>query len=48
MGICPYILYDCEIDEKKVEILHTITYVSDLFHGHQMNWAALTYKAHKI
>ena len=34
--------YIYEKDEKQVTVNHPITYVSGLFKGSQMNWAALT------
>ena len=30
------------VDDKEVQILHPITYMSGLFKGSQMNWACLT------
>ena len=37
------------LDEKKeVQILHSITYMSGLFKGSQMNWACLTKEAYAI
>ena len=40
--------YEHEIDEKEVEILHPIPYMSGLFHGSQMSWAALAKEAYRI
>ena len=37
-----------QIEEKEVKILHTITYMSGLFRGSQMNWACLTKEAYAI
>ena len=36
------------IDNKEVQILHPITYMSGLFKGSQMNWACLTKEAYAI
>ena len=36
------------MEEKKVKILHPITYMSGLFRGSQMNWACLTKEAYAI
>ena len=36
------------IGEKKVKILHPITYTSGLFRGSQLNWACLTKEAYAI
>ena len=36
------------MEEKEVKILHTITYMSGLFRGSQMNWACLTKEAYAI
>ena len=36
------------IEEKEVNILHPITYMSGLFRGSQMNWACLTKEAYAI
>ena len=35
-------------EEKEVKILHTITYMSGLFRGSQINWACLTKEAYVI
>ena len=35
-------------ENKKVQILHPITYISGLFRGSQMNWACLTKEAYAI
>ena len=35
-------------DDRKVQILHPITYMSGLFKGSQMNWACLTKEAYAI
>ena len=37
--------YEHTIDEKKIEILHPMTYKSDLFHGNHKNQAALMKEA---
>ena len=36
------------IENKEVQILHPITYMSGLFKGSQMNWACLTKEAYAI
>ena len=36
------------IEEKEVQILHPITYMSGLFRGSQMNWTSLTKEAYAI
>ena len=36
------------VDDRKVQILHPITYMSGLFKGSQMNWACLTKEAYAI
>ena len=36
------------VDDRKVQILHPITYISGLFKGSQMNWACLTKEAYAI
>ena len=36
------------IDNREVQILHPITYMSGLFKGSQMNWACLTKEAYAI
>ena len=36
------------MEEKEVKILHSITYMSGLFRGSQMNWACLTKEAYAI
>ena len=36
------------IDDKEIQILHPITYMSGLFRGSQMNWACLTKEAYAI
>ena len=36
------------IDDKEVQILHPVTYMSGLFKGSQMNWACLTKEAYAI
>ena len=40
--------YTEEIKGKVVTIHHPVTYVSGLFRGSQLNWAALTKEAHAI
>ena len=40
--------YEHEIDEIKVKISHPTTYMSGLFCGCQMNWAALTEEVYAI
>ena len=37
-----------QIKGKEVKILHTISYMSGLFCGSQMNWACLTKEAYAI
>ena len=37
-----------QIEGKEVKILHTITYMSGLFRGSQINWACLTKEAYAI
>ena len=34
--------YTHDIDSKQIVVNHLITYVSGLFKGNQLNWAALT------
>ena len=34
--------------EKQLSMDHTVSYVSGLFHGSQLNWAALTKEAYAI
>ena len=41
-------LYELKLVEKKIELLHPITYVSGLFYSSQMNWAALNKDAYAI
>ena len=36
------------VDNKEIQILHPITYMSGLFKGSQMNWACLTKEAYAI
>ena len=36
------------VDDRKVQILHPITYMSGLFKGSHMNWACLTKEAYAI
>ena len=36
------------VDNKEIQILHPITYMSGLFKGSQMNWACLTKEAYTI
>ena len=36
------------VDDRKVQILHPITYMSGLFKGSQMNWACLMKEAYAI
>ena len=36
------------VDDKEIQILHPITYMSGLFRGSQMNWACLTKEAYAI
>ena len=36
------------VDDKEIQILHPITYMSGLFKGSQMNWACLTKEAYAI
>ena len=36
------------IDEKEIMMDHPVSYVSGLFHGSQLNWAALTKEAYAI
>ena len=38
--------YKHEIDEKKVEILHPVNYMSGLFHCSKMKYAALNEEAY--
>ena len=33
------------VDDKEIQILHPITYMSGLFKGSQMNWACLTQRS---
>ena len=40
--------YQYDRDSGKISINHPITYVSGLFKGSQLNWAALTKEAYKI
>ena len=40
--------YTHDIDNKQVVVNHPITYVSGLFKGSQLNWAALTKEAYAI
>ena len=40
--------FETEMKGKLLKELHPITYVSGLFHGSQLNWAALTKEAHAI
>ena len=40
--------YTHDIDSKQIVVNHPITYVSGLFKGSQMNWAALTKEAYAI
>ena len=40
--------YTHDIDNKQIVVNHPITYVSGLFKGSQMNWAALTKEAYAI
>ena len=40
--------YKHDQDSKKISINHPITYVSGLFKGSQLNWAALTKEAYAI
>ena len=40
--------YIYDKDEKQVTVNHPITYVSGLFKGSQMNWAALTKEVYAI
>ena len=44
----PYTLYTDDIDNKQIVVNHPITYVSGLFKGSQLNWAALTKEAYAI
>ena len=41
-------LYTHDIDSKQIVVNHLITYVSGLFKGSQLNWAALTKEAYAI
>ena len=36
------------VDEKEITMDHPVSYVSGLFHGSQLNWAALTKEAYTI
>ena len=36
------------VEDKEIQILHPITYMSGLFKGSQMNWACLTKEAYAI
>ena len=40
--------YAYDIDDKQIVVNHPITYVSGLFKGSQLNWAALTKEAYAI
>ena len=40
--------YTHDIDNKQIVVNHPITYVSGLFKGSQLNWAALTKEAYAI
>ena len=40
--------YTHDIDSKQIVVNHPITYVSGLFKGSQLNWAALTKEAYAI
>ena len=40
--------YEYEFEGKKKKIHHPITYLSGLFRGSQLNWAALTKEAYAI
>ena len=40
--------FETEVRGKVLKELHPIAYVSGLFHGSQLNWAALTKEAYAI
>ena len=40
--------FEAEVKGKVLKELHPVTYVSGLFHGSQLNWAALTKEAYTI
>ena len=40
--------FETEVKGKVLKELHPVTYVSGLFHGSQLNWAALTKEAYAI
>ena len=40
--------YTHDIDDKQIVVNHTITYISGLFKGSQLNWAVLTKEAYAI
>ena len=40
--------FETEVNGKVLKELHPITYLSGLFHGSQLNWAALTKEAYAI
>ena len=40
--------YTHDMDNKQIVVNHPITYVSGLFKGSQLNWAALTKEAYAI
>ena len=40
--------YNHDIDNKQIVVNHPITYISGLFKGSQLNWAALTKEAYAI
>ena len=40
--------YTHDIDNKQIVVNHPITYISGLFKGSQLNWAALTKEAYAI
>ena len=40
--------YTHDIDDKQIVVNHPIMYISGLFKGSQLNWAALTKEAYAI
>ena len=40
--------YTSVVNGKEITMDHPVSYVSDLFHGHQLNWTALTKEAYAI